>query len=391
MKQSLLYIAAFVLLGGCNSASKPEISEAEQSAAAYAVQGTAQAKAGRLTEAVVEFNRGIAIDPANVEPYIGLAVLYESVNRPDLAVETLEQLRAANPEAKGLACRLAEAYLGAEDLNNAKTWGEKAVKEGTDAVRAHSVYGITMLRFRYWDTALEQLQKAWSLAPDDLDLPLLLMDVFTQKGDYLKATELGEQIAAKADQSPPFHYKLGWGYARQPQRAEVTQRAETHLKRAIELAPKWFEPCAELGRLYKSLGRNEDALRYFERAWEMNGQVAGVAFNLIALWKQKGDKRSVEAEALYKRKMQEQERFTALRRDYNNPLIQSHEKTVVELAGREGRSKMYGTALHRLRKLLSEKPQNREALILYVRLDQETRLQYDNYLRPGPGISVPGL
>lgn len=373
-------------LVGCTAKSpnKPIVED-------YTERGKQLAKEGKITASVVSFNRGISLEPTNPAPYIGLAVLYESLNRSDLAVETLEQLQAVSPTAKGLSCRLAEAYLGAEDLTSARAWSEKAAKEGEDMVRTHSVYGIVMLRFRYWDTALEQLTQAWKLAPDDKELPLLIMDVHLQKGDYDKATQLGETLLTQFETSPQLQYKLGWGYARQPLKQDVAKKAERHLRRAFELSPQWFEPYAELGRLYKSLARNEDALHSFEQAWKLNKAVPGVMFNLSVLWRQKGDKRAIEVETAFHNRMKEQEKFTALRRDYNSPLSKDFESNVIDLARREGKSQMYGTALHRLRKLLSKNPENVEALKLYVLYDQQARSGYESYLRPGPGISAPGF
>ncbi|HZO89224.1 MAG TPA: tetratricopeptide repeat protein [Chthonomonadaceae bacterium] len=359
-------------------------------AIAYTQQGKRLATEGNITEAVVAFNRGIALEPTNPQPYIGLAVLYESVNRPDLAIETLEQLRAANPQAKGLSCRLAEAYLGAEDLPQARDWGQKAVAEGADPARAHSVYGITMLRFRYWDTAIQHLQQAWKLAPDDLDIPLTLMEAYLQQGDYARVIQVGEQLLPRVGDSPRLHYKLGWAYCRQPQRGDTTERAITHLKKASELAPQWFEPYAELGRLYRSLGNNAAALDCFQRAWELDPTAAGVASNLAALLRQRGDKRSAQVEAAFQRLLRARERFTALRRGYNSPAGQEDRRNVIALAATEGRFRQYGTALHRLQKWLSEDPADLDALALYVRLDQEARARYPDYLRPGPGISTPG-
>ncbi len=63
---------------------------------------------------------------------------------------------------------------------------------------------------------------------------------------------------------------------------------------------------------------------------------------------------------------------------------------MIALAATEGRFRQYGTALHRLQKWLSEDPADLDALALYVRLDQEARARYPDYLRPGPGISTPG-
>jgi tetratricopeptide (TPR) repeat protein len=382
---SALLSLALSLVAGC--AREP----AAPPAVSYTDEGKALAKAGKITEAVVAFNRGIALEPKIPAPYIGLAVLYESVNRPDLAIETLEQLRAANPEAKGLRVRLAEAYLGADDLKAARAWGEQAVAEGTDAVRAHSVYGITMVRFRYWDTAIEHLQKAWELDPTEINVPVVLMEAHIQRGDYVKAAEVGEAVLKQTGDSARLRYKLGWAYARQPQRPEARERAIAHLKKAAELSPDWFEPCAELGRLYLGQGKTQEARQQFERAWQLNRAAPGVAFNLATLRRQQGDPRYKEVETAFQRLMKAQERFTALRRGYNSDSAEGGGKTAIELAASEGESRLYGAALHRLRKLLAETPSHVAALALYTRLDQEARAGYPNYLRPGPGISAPGL
>ena len=60
------------------------------------------------------------------------------------------------------------------------------------------------------------------------------------------------------------------------------------------------------------------------------------------------------------------------------------------LADAEARNGMHGVALYRLRRVLVADPANVEALKLYIRLDTEIRARYPNYLRPGPGIGLPG-
>ncbi len=375
-----------LFLWGCAPQAKPA---SDTTTVSYATEGKELAKQGKITEAVTLFNRGIAAKPQDEEAYIGLAVLYESVNRPDLAIETLEQLQSANPNAPSLMVRLAEAYLGADDLTTAKNYGEKAVQAGVDAARAHSVYGITMVRFRYWDTAETHLRKAWELSPNEIDIPIVLMEAAIQKGDYAKATEVGEQVLPKSKPSAPLHYKMGWAYARQPLRKDVTDRALQHLQKAAELSPEWFEPHAEMGRLYLSLNRRDEALQGFEAAWKRNGQTAGVAFNLANLLRAKGDPRSKEIEAKYNALMKNKERFTALRREYNSPTGKQQVEQVIALAASERKSRLYGTALHRLRKLLKENVDSVPALQLYIETDTEARNGYPNYLRPGPGIMPP--
>ncbi len=355
----------------------------------YTAEGKTLAKAGRVTEAVVNFNRGIAQTPTDPEPYIGLAVLYESVNRPDLAIDTLEQLQAANPKAKHLGCRLAEAHLGAEDLKQAREIGAKAVIEEPDCARAHSVYGLTMLRFRYWDTAASELQTAMRQAPEDLEIGQLLVDVYIQQAAYDRAVPLGESLLPKMPNPVKLHYKLGWAYGRQPPHGDNTARAIAHLQQANALAPDWFEPYAELGRIYRSQGKTEEARAAFERSWELNPTVPGVAYNLAALWQKRDARRSAAMEQAFHKMMKEKEQFTAMRRDYNAG--EENTQNTLALAATEGESDLIGAALYRLRKVLDTDPANLDALKLYVRLDQRARARYPDYLRPGPGLSTPNL
>jgi tetratricopeptide (TPR) repeat protein len=366
--------AALLLLTGCQPASNAPV------APSLAARGAALAKEQKLTEAVKAFNLGMAQNPADPAAYIGLGVLYEAVGRPDLAVETLEQLRAIAPNAPGLHCRLAEAALGAEDLTLARAEGEKAVKAGTDPVRAHSVYGITLVRFRAWESAATHLRKAIELAPNDIEVPLVLMEAYLQQSAYDKAIALGETYSTKFPQSARMHYRLGLAYTRVPGK---TGQAVAQLKAAIQAEPTWFEPYAELGRTLKSAGRRDEALSAFEKAWERNPRVAGVAFNLAELYRQRNDPRAAEREAVYQQLLKSQERFTALRRDTNQ---EADTPTTLSLAELEGKTRRFGTALHRLRRLLQKEPTNRKALWLYLKTDAAARQGYPEYLRPGPGI-----
>ena len=355
----------------------------------YVDSGDRNFKAGRITAAVIDYNHAIALAPADSRPYIGLAVLYEAVERPDLAVVAMEQLRAKNPNAPHLWCRLAEAYLGTNDPKTARVYGKKAVEVEPNCARAFSVYGIAEVRHRYWDSAAAALKRARSLAPEDGQIGEVLVDTYLQQGTYEQAVRLAEELLAKSPQSSRLYYKLGWAYSRMPQNAATTARALQSLQHSAELDPKWFEPRAEMGRLLKSLGRTEEAQAAFEQAWQIAPDVPGVAFNLAALYRQKGDPRAARMDALFKRMMRGTSRLTGLRQLYNqNP---DDAKTALELARMEGQSGAYATALNRVRKLLQADPGNLEALKLYVGIDTAARTRAPDYLSPGPGIGLPGL
>ena len=393
MKRGRLALLGVLALAGVGAAvwflfPRPNpTEEPHESAAWYCDSGDKNAKTGQVTAAVIDYNRAIAIAPKDPRPYIGLAVLYEVVNRPDMAVETLEQLQAVNPEARELPTRLAEAYLGVEDLKNAREVGAKAVEREPASLRAHTVYGTVLARFRYWDSAMETLKRARTLAPKDPEVAAILLDVTLQKGAFDEAIALGEELVALSPDSSKLHYKLGYAYGRIPQQADSADRALRHLKRAAEIEPKWFEPRAEMGRLYQVQGKNKEAISAFEEAWKLNPLVPGVAYNLVTLWRKTGDPRAAAMDRRFKELLKEKEKFTALRRDYNTSSDDAPK--VLALAETEGRTGLYAVALHRLRKLLTADPANLKALQLYQRFDLAARSGYPNYLRPGPGIGPP--
>jgi tetratricopeptide (TPR) repeat protein len=333
----------------------------------------------------------MALAPTRPEPYIHLAILYEAVERPDLAVEAMEQLRRTNPDATHLRCRLAEAYLGTEDLKQARAAGEEATRREPDCPRAWSVYGLASARFRYWDAATSSLRKAMQLAPADNEIADALVNVYLHQGAYAEAIRLGEPLWPKMGGSAEFAYKLGMAYSRLPQQGDNPEKAMTFLRRAAALNPAWFEPQAELGRLYKSRGQTREAIAAFERAWKLNPTVSGVAFNLAGLYRDVGDPRAAALQKRFDEMQRGEARFKQLRQAYNAGEAGSaaSARNTLALADSEARAGLSAVALQRLRRALAEDPADLEALRMYLRIDRAARHGKPDYLRPGPGVGPP--
>jgi len=336
---------------------------------------------GQITEAARCYQRSIALDPLDGRPYIGLAVLYEAVSRPDLAVEELERLEQVAPDATHLGCRLAEAYLGADDVAEARRLGERAARWEPDCPRAQSVYGISLVRSRYSDTAIAALKRAVLLAPSDTGIQEVLVEAYAQKGDYAEAIRVGEPLLAEHGGSARLEYHVGLAYSRLPVTERNISAAARHLGAAAQLAPNWFQPSAELGRMYLALGRRSLAIQAFEVAWKRDSTVPGVAFNLAGLYRQLGDARAAEMARRIAALSSGGQTVTALRVQYNQQTPGPME--ILRLARAEAEAGDAGTALHRVRKLLKQDPTNLKALRLYRRLDHASRVGAPEYPRPG--------
>jgi tetratricopeptide (TPR) repeat protein len=354
--------------------------------AALCQSADAAARRNEITAAVLDFNRGIATAPRDPRPYIGLAVLYEGLDRPDLAIEALQQLRAANPEAEHLGCRLAEAHLGVEDTRRARELGEQAVKREPNCARAFTNYGLALARMRFYDSSSAALRRARELAPKDHEIGEALVDVYLQQGAFSSAARLGEELIAAGAGGSKLEYNVGLAYSRLPPGSGGIEQGIRHLTRASELEPSWFAPHAEIGRIQRSMGRTREALAAFERAWKLNPNVSGVAFNLVSLLRQTGSPRAAELERRIPRLSKSSRRLSGLRgRYFQQP---ADLPNTLALASLEAESGMPAVALHRLRKLLSADPANRAALEAYLRIDRAARARYPEYLKPGPGYTA---
>lgn len=374
--------AALLLLVGALTAAG--IRRPPDPALALCEQAEAEARRGDVTAAALHYNRAMALSPRNPRPYIGLAVLYETVERPDLAVVALEQLQAVDPQAEHLGCRLTEAHLGVEEVRRARALGEAAVRREPNCARALTNYGIALIRSRQWQTATEMLRRAQALAPEDPGIGETLVDVQVQGGAFREAAELGETLLRRFPQSPKLEFQTGLAWSQLIPQPGAAERALAHFRRTAELAPDWFEPHAELGRLYQSLERTAPAIAAYEQAWKIRPGSPGVAYNLALLWRRQGDPRGTELQQRLPGLSKAAGRLDLLRmRCYQEPTNVANILATAELEAELGR---YGVALFRLRNVLTTDPADTRVLAAYQRIDARSRAGYPNYLRPGPGV-----
>ena len=349
---------------------------------------TAQAEVaqGLITQAVLDYNRGMATEPRDARPYVGLAVLYEALNRSDLAIEALQQLGTTNPQAPHLWCRLSEAHLGAEDVRGARDLGAVAVSREPDCARAFSNYGLALFRSRFEESAAAALDRAAQLAPDDAGINEARLDVALQRARFEEAASLAKQLLIGNPSSAKYHFNLGLAYSQMLNHPDAARQANQSFQRTMELAPQWFQPHAELARLYQNQGDLKQAAAEYERALQIDPRVPGVVYNLALLWRRAGDPRA----AILQRKLPDLQRdagrLDLLRaRYYQEP---DNVANLVATARTEAQNKQFPAALYRLRKLLAMDPSNLPLLQAYREIDRQARSGAPNYLRPGPDVTA---
>ena len=142
-------------------------------------------------------------------------------NRSNLAPGARSQLDLAeltnevkkHPDQPENLYLLAEAYLKAEDVENARgTIAQLDQLAGGD-VRTLAALGVLLARFHLYDDAIQQFQRALEVKPNSDDVKFDLANAYFRKREYPKALEIAQQVSPDEQKDDAYLALLGDIYA----------------------------------------------------------------------------------------------------------------------------------------------------------------------------------
>ena len=200
-------------------------------ASAYNGIGRVYYHTGPARTAIEAYEHAIALDPHYIDPYYGLGILYSAqLGEYDAAIDAFQ---------RGLEHNSGEAFLVAS-------------------------LGSTYARMGRFDEAIASLQQAISLQPDNTFAYSWLSIL------YLHLKQYDDVIAAcqreiELEEAHSARRLLGYVYDRLGRYDE----AIAQLERSVALEPEDYEARGALARMYRSVGRRQDAYQQYAIASEM--------------------------------------------------------------------------------------------------------------------------
>jgi tetratricopeptide (TPR) repeat protein len=305
----------------------------------------------------------------------------------------------------GLLCLQAQQY------DHAVEWIARAIRQSPKAAYLSSL-GVTLQRQGRHEEALNTFDKAIQLKPDDAELWTKLGSVLTelQRLDdailgYQQALKLNPRHWNATHECGGLFFRLGrFGEALihfnlcdelQPNQAPTLQMRAltlyglnkfddglTDIRRAHALDPTNADLCNNLGVFFRRLGREEEALPWFDKALEIRPDFLAVvgknkAFALT------GIRRFAEAFAVYgEMKAADPDNTEA---DLNTSLLQLLTGNFeVGCAGREVRWKAPGMPIRHLnvsqRKWLGKEPIDGKTILIYADEGLGDSIQFVRYV-----------
>ena len=191
------------------------------------------------TEALQVLESALPISQDPLELQYERAKLLHELHGPEAALNVLTELVANYPDDANILTSLARSQADLGDIQAATQTALAALKVGkinlepSELANIHYLTGTLLRRSGQLDQAIQQLNEAVTLAPDNLEGYLELGLARKERREYQLALQAFEQATRIAPHDPRPHYQAGLTL----KEGKDYRRSEVMLRQAAHLAP----------------------------------------------------------------------------------------------------------------------------------------------------------
>jgi tetratricopeptide (TPR) repeat protein len=274
---------------------------------------------GRAAEAERALREALEIDPGNLRVYMALASARRESGDRAGEIAIYEEMLAQNPDHHGTLLALAEAQMAEDDLEGAIATYETLERLFPGELRTEVRLGFLLYEARQFEAAVEYFERVLRQSPEEHEIAFFL-------GIALRRLHRDDEALAAFASIPPGHqyfaeartqlaviqeesgdYAQALVEVRKALEAEpsrelelygATLRAKTgdfegaveYLEAMIRQEPENDELYYNLGVIYGENDRTEDAVRYMQRALELNPDNPNALNYVGYTWAERGVK-----------------------------------------------------------------------------------------------------
>ena len=217
--------------------------------------------AGDYETAERGFQSVLRQQPGNIAALSNLGVIYSHTNRADQAIAVYQRALKLSPDDKPILLNLGLVYLKQEARSRALPYFARVVAMDPQHLQARQLLAVCRVYTGQLAPAIRDLEALSAAAPRDEGILFLLGFAYLKNHDAEKAKAVFQQMfqAAGAERA---QFLLGKAYY------EATQfpQAEESFFEVLRLDPRFPGVHLELGKVYISLRRTEEAVRELELA-----------------------------------------------------------------------------------------------------------------------------
>jgi len=239
---------------------------------------------GRVDEAIIQYQKALAIWPECANAHAGLGYALRQKGLEDEAIIQYQKALEIKPDFaeahNDLGCSLGQKGR----VNEAITHFQRALEIKPDFADAHYNLGSTLLQLGRVNEAIAHFQRAVEIDPDWAEAHNTLGSCLLQKGQVNEAiTHFQRAVEIKPDYAKA-HNNLGYSLLQIGRANE----AITHFQKALGIDPDFAKAHNNLGYSLFQTGRANEAIIHFQKALEINPDFAEAHNNLGSCFLQIG-------------------------------------------------------------------------------------------------------
>lgn len=253
------YKYLFVVLVGISllSACQP----GEDKTSEFVESGQGYLASGDLEAAKIEFNNAVKLDQGNVEALYGLALIVEREKKWPQLEQFLKKIIEIDPQFIDARIRLANLYLGSNQIEGALEQSNALAKIAPDNISGKVIKAAVLYRIGNEAQARTEMMKILEEEPHNIDAAVLLANDFITAGQYQQAVELLDRAIAQA----PDHMILNITKVRALNGMQDIEGSVKALNHLISLYPDSPQLVELLARQHMIAGNSEKALEVLDR------------------------------------------------------------------------------------------------------------------------------
>ncbi|MEW5978305.1 MAG: tetratricopeptide repeat protein [Acidobacteriota bacterium] len=220
--------------------------------------GLTEAQTGNLQNAASSLEQAAQLRPKDEDTLFQLQQVYQQLWK-----STYDRLVGANPDSFRIHQILAEGYLQADRLEDAKREYQAVLKANPTTKGVHEPLGDIARRQQRPEEALGEYEAELALSPQEPRIWYKLADVLIDQGAYAKAGESLQECLKLDDRFAPAYSAMG-RLARQ--QGDIEQ-AVAHYQKALELGlddALQESTHYQLARLFQKTGDSAQAGRHMK-------------------------------------------------------------------------------------------------------------------------------
>jgi superkiller protein 3 len=229
------------------------------------------------------FQSVVREQPRNVAALGNLGVIYSRTSRADRAIEVYRRALRLSPDDKAILLNLGLVYLKHEDHARALPLFARVVEIDPQHLQARQLLAVCRAYTGQLGPAIRDLEALRAAAPRDENILFLLGFAYLKNHDAERAKAIFELMFEAA---PPERAQFLMGKANYE--ATLFPQAEEAFSEALRLDAALPGVHLELGKVYISLRRTDDAIRELELALKENAGDGDACYFLGGLLVQEG-------------------------------------------------------------------------------------------------------